>query len=320
MTKQVRAAPRRRKEALSETTAVFVSKLYEMVNSSNENVCWTEDGCSFFIEEPDVFTSEIIPQYFKSQKFSSFVRQLNFYGFRAVSRSGLEFTHPSFVRGKPELLSEIKRSTHYGAERSVVVTLEKEVHGLKLQIGEMDERISNLTSMLESLMSGGGLPRKRQTCVKPEMEETVALSVADSCSSEILEDSELMRQDSLCSLPMDFPDVPCSLTDSMFLGSFDDVQDLEPEPQQPSHIVKGLSDRLDAMPASAQEKLAEGLVKLLPASQTPEIALPLASAALGAFLTHFARNRHAESSAAADAAFEAILEERIKVSSTASQV
>ena len=34
----------------------------------------------FVVKDPDTFASQIIPQYFDHNKFSSFARQLNFYG------------------------------------------------------------------------------------------------------------------------------------------------------------------------------------------------------------------------------------------------
>jgi heat shock transcription factor 2 len=90
-------------------------------------VCsWSEDGETFVVKHPKKFEQEIIPQFFKHSKFSSFVRQLNFYAFRKIKTNdsiridtALEaatanywrFFHPKFQRGKPEWLQEIKRSS-----------------------------------------------------------------------------------------------------------------------------------------------------------------------------------------------------------------
>lgn len=53
------------------------------------------------------FTNTVLPKYFKHSNYASFVRQLNMYGFAkvGVDPSHREFTHPRFVRGKPEQLA-----------------------------------------------------------------------------------------------------------------------------------------------------------------------------------------------------------------------
>lgn len=45
-------------------------------------ISWTSTGDSFNIKNISKFTDEILPQYFKHRNFSSFIRQLNMYGFR----------------------------------------------------------------------------------------------------------------------------------------------------------------------------------------------------------------------------------------------
>jgi len=98
-----------------------------MVDTCDPKVCsWSEDGETFIVKHPKKFEKEIIPQFFKHSKFSSFVRQLNFYAFRKIKTNdsiridpALEaatanywrFYHPKFQKGKPEWLQEIKRSS-----------------------------------------------------------------------------------------------------------------------------------------------------------------------------------------------------------------
>ncbi|KAL8564640.1 hypothetical protein ACOMHN_032196 [Nucella lapillus] len=78
-----------------------------------------QQGTSFHIYDQPRFASEVLPYYFKHNNISSFIRQLNMYGFRKVpnmehgglkvERDDLEFQHPFFVRGCEELLDRIKR-------------------------------------------------------------------------------------------------------------------------------------------------------------------------------------------------------------------
>lgn len=83
---------------------------------------WTKNGESFVIKDAVAFSTQVIPQFFRHNNFSSFVRQLNFYGFRKVRTDHIfnsqeevkywEFKHECFKRGHPELMGKIKRSTH----------------------------------------------------------------------------------------------------------------------------------------------------------------------------------------------------------------
>jgi HSF-type DNA-binding len=55
-----------------------------MKTSDPAIVSWVDGGHAFVIKDVDAFSNTIIPDYFKHRKFSSFVRQLNFYGFRKI--------------------------------------------------------------------------------------------------------------------------------------------------------------------------------------------------------------------------------------------
>lgn len=117
----------------SPTIPGFVAKLFRMVDedASTGLIHWTPTGKSFLVANPEEFSKQILPKYFKHNNFSSFVRQLNMYGFHkvpptgfgaAVSAGGLvsvpdatsnwEFAHPNFKRGHPELLGDVKRKSN----------------------------------------------------------------------------------------------------------------------------------------------------------------------------------------------------------------
>ncbi|CAM9169961.1 unnamed protein product [Ectocarpus sp. 12 AP-2014] len=165
----MRAQPRRRKDVKDEP--IFLRKTYEMINTCEDvHAAWTAAGDTFVIKDPDTFANEVIPRFFKHNKFSSFVRQLNFYGFRKVKSNitvegqdskWWEFKHDLFLRDKPNLLSEIRRATHYGVtpEKQEVDDLRSEVGSLRLQVVDMDGRIDALSRMVDRLLeerSAGG--------------------------------------------------------------------------------------------------------------------------------------------------------------------
>nr|XP_023649880.1 heat shock factor protein 2-like isoform X4 [Paramormyrops kingsleyae] len=102
----------------------FLSKLWTLVedHSTSDLICWSQDGCSFIVCEEQRFCKEILPLYFKHSNMTSFVRQLNMYGFRKVLQveagllraegrggGGVEFQHPYFRRTQPNLLELIRR-------------------------------------------------------------------------------------------------------------------------------------------------------------------------------------------------------------------
>ncbi|KAG0564458.1 hypothetical protein KC19_8G111800 [Ceratodon purpureus] len=91
--------------------APFLTKTYHLVNdpSTNEIVSWGEDDTTFVVWRPPEFARDLLPNYFKHNNFSSFVRQLNTYGFRKVVPDRWEFANDFFRRGERHLLCEIHR-------------------------------------------------------------------------------------------------------------------------------------------------------------------------------------------------------------------
>ncbi|CAM8933604.1 unnamed protein product [Rhodiola kirilowii] len=80
----------------------FLTKTYQLVDdlSIDSVISWNEDGTAFVIWNPAEFARDVLPKYFKHNNFSSFVRQLNTYGFRKVMPDRWEFSNDCFRRGE----------------------------------------------------------------------------------------------------------------------------------------------------------------------------------------------------------------------------
>uniref|UniRef100_A0A061RKS9 Heat shock transcription factor, other eukaryote n=1 Tax=Tetraselmis sp. GSL018 TaxID=582737 RepID=A0A061RKS9_9CHLO len=89
----------------------FLTKTYDIVSdpATDDIVSWSEDGRSFTVWKPMEFARDLLPKNFKHNNFSSFVRQLNTYGFRKVNPDLQQFENDQFIRGQRHLLSEIQR-------------------------------------------------------------------------------------------------------------------------------------------------------------------------------------------------------------------
>ncbi|KAE8690369.1 Heat stress transcription factor B-4 [Hibiscus syriacus] len=96
--------------------APFLTKTYQLVDdpTTDHIVSWGEEDTTFVVWRLPEFASDLLPNYFKHNNFSSFVRQLNTYGFRKIVPERWEFANEFFKKGEKHLLCEIHRrkTTH----------------------------------------------------------------------------------------------------------------------------------------------------------------------------------------------------------------
>jgi len=175
ITKRSKSKSGDKKKNHSIDAPIFLRKTYHMVDSCDAAIAtWSDDGTIFIVKDPDVFASEIIPQFFKHKNFASFVRQLNFYGFRKLRNNDsikidpvLEeatsnywrFHHDFFQRGRVDLLNNIRRSSSTTTNNNTdeeespeeVVNLKSDMSKLKDKIAALSTEMVKLTNMVEDM-------------------------------------------------------------------------------------------------------------------------------------------------------------------------
>jgi len=111
-------------DVASSSAPIFVRKLWDLVENPTVDylISWSKGGTAFCVHHPAEFAKDVLPHYFKHNNFTSFVRQLNMYGFRKLlskeqgaiksENPEWEFHHQYFVQGKVDLLENIKRKVN----------------------------------------------------------------------------------------------------------------------------------------------------------------------------------------------------------------
>ena len=99
----------------------------------------------------------VLSSYLRSSNFSSFVRQLNYYGFHKqthVREHGTvyEFTHDKFQRDAPELAADIRRRTvpESGSTPEDAVSLRAENDKLRARISSLQHDLAESRGLVES--------------------------------------------------------------------------------------------------------------------------------------------------------------------------
>jgi len=198
---------------------IFLQKTYQMIDTCDPEVCtWSDDGTTFVVKNVTLFESTVVPRYFKHSKFSSFVRQLNFYGFRKIKYTNSlridteeetanfwRFKHGRFRRGRTDLLCQIKRNVSAPSSSASKKApflkvaaascgesndLRVEMRSFKDRMDGMARSIDELTNLVKSAsvtdnheLVGAGTKRKK-TDVLP----TVSAVVSPGNNDQVLPD------------------------------------------------------------------------------------------------------------------------------------
>jgi hypothetical protein len=116
----------------------FVNKLKMILRDPNNKnyIFWNDKDSTLIVLKPEDFSIKILPFYFKHCNFSSFVRQLNLYGFHKVELDLWVFRHENPSTNLVSGFQEIVRRRN----------IEKK--GVFLENLSLESRISNI-SILE---------------------------------------------------------------------------------------------------------------------------------------------------------------------------
>ncbi|CAK4084289.1 unnamed protein product [Aphanomyces euteiches] len=111
---------------LSMATPPFLASLYDILHKEDPAaIGWCDDGKSFGVFNVAVLEAYILPTYYRHNNFSSFQRQLNYFGFRKILKPRVYepctfYAQPLFLRDDPSKMLLIKRKTyrHKGSKKT----------------------------------------------------------------------------------------------------------------------------------------------------------------------------------------------------------
>ncbi|XP_076960169.1 heat stress transcription factor A-4c-like [Bidens hawaiensis] len=141
----------------SSSSPPFLTKTYEMMDDplTDHIVSWSHTGTSFVVWNPPEFAGELLPKFFKHNNFSSFVRQLNTYGFKKIDPDQWEFANDEFIKGQRHLLKNIHRRkpihSHSTPPQGTLTLSPSEKQEFEDEVNKLKQETSSLRFQLQTL-------------------------------------------------------------------------------------------------------------------------------------------------------------------------
>lgn len=204
-----------RRNSATPIASSFLQKTFEMLSddSLSDTISWTPSGESFELRNLTEFSEQVLPKYFKHNNLASFVRQLNMYDFHKQRKGGSSqvFSHPLFMKGRPELLKSINRKTPESNLQLVPVSnfsksetghlitklykLHKKSESNDARIKQLEDSVKVLTSQNKNLLS-----QFWETCQRTQRIESILMLVASYMKENRQDLSSHLVRDRLLSI------------------------------------------------------------------------------------------------------------------------
>lgn len=162
------SSKKRRKGSDKPQIPAFLTKTYDIMDDPKWDhiASWSNGGNCVMIKEVAEFCQKVLPVFFKHNNFTSFVRQLNMYGFHKTKQdpNWREFQHPMFKKGQRHLLTHIKRNrrsnnnnnnsnfgfkTEQGTDLATMLT---EFQTVKQRLAVAERNLSEMSVINQNLM------------------------------------------------------------------------------------------------------------------------------------------------------------------------